>query len=166
MKDFSKQGFRIARSSFEIRLVYTGFLIFALIGYLTMGLIGLLRVGPGVQEIILHYRGSGDEEFFGRTFGQILEDAHFHAFTEGLILLVLAHVFVATSVRASFKVALIVAAFGSTLVDLFSPWLIKYVAPGFAYLQMTSWAVMLTSALILSVVPVYEMWFQRGERES
>jgi hypothetical protein len=165
MKDFSEKGFRIANSSPEVKVVYTGFLIFAFIGYFTIALLGLLRVGPGYDAIVSHYRGSDlDEEAFPRAFGQMLEETHFHAFIEGLILLVLAHLFVATSIRRTMKTAVILLAFGSTLTGLASPWLIKYVAPGFAYLQMTSWIGMETSALLLIGVPFYEMWFKGGKR--
>jgi len=164
MKEFSKKEFRIANSSPEVKVVYTGFLIFAFIGYFTIALLGLLRVGPGYDSIVSHYRGSDlDEEAFPRAFGQMLEEAHFHAFIEGLILLVLAHLFVATSIRRPMKYAVVLLAFGSTLTDLASPWLIKYIASGFAYLQMTSWIGMETSALLLIGVPFYEMWF-KGEK--
>jgi hypothetical protein len=164
MKDFNQKGFRIAASSTEVKVVYTGFLIFAFIGYFTIALLGLLRVGPDYQAIVSHYRGSDlDEEAFPRAVGQMLEEAHFHAFIEGLILLVLTHLFIGASVHRTMKTAVILLAFGSTLADLASPWLIKYVAPGFAYLQMTSWIGMETSALLLIGVPLYEMWF-KGEK--
>ena len=162
MKDFSKRGFQIANSAREVKLVYTGFLLFAFIGYFTIALLGLLRVGPGYDAIVTHYRGSDQEEAFPRAFGQMLEEAHFHAFIEGLILLVLAHLFIATSIRRSMKIAVVVLAFGSTLTGLASPWLIRYVAPGFAYLQMTGWLGMEVCALLLIGVPFYEMWL-KGE---
>ncbi len=164
MKDLGNRGFRIAKSIPEVKLVYTGFLIFAFIGYLSISLIGLLRVGPTYQDIVTHYRGSEIEEAaFPRAFGQMLEEAHFHAFIEGLILLVLTHIFVATSVSRPMKFAVILIAFGSTLTDLASPWLIKYISTGFAFLQMTSWIAMVASALILIMVPLYEMWFMEGK---
>ena len=141
-------------------MAYTGFLIFVFIGYLTLVLIGLLRVGPGYQDIVTHYLGSEAEEAFPRAFGQMLEEAHFHAFIEGLILLVLTHLFVATSVRRSVKVAMITLAFGATLMDLACPWLIRFISPGFALLQIASWVVMVMTVLILIGIPCYEMWFK------
>lgn len=164
MKDFSNRGFRIAESSTEVKLAYTGFLIFAFIGYLTLVLIGLLRVGPGYQDIVVHYWGSEAEEAFPRAFGQMLEEAHFHVFIEGLILLVLTHLFVATSVSRSMKVAVILLAFGGTLTDLACPWLIRFVSPGFALLQIASWIVMGATALVLIGIPFYEMWFKGGNK--
>jgi len=165
MKDFSRKGFQISNSTREVKLVYTGFLLFAFIGYFTISMLGLTRVGPGYDAIVSHYRGSEmEEEAFARPIGQMLEEAHFHAFIEGLMLLVLAHMFVSTLVRVRTKYIVILAAFGSTLMDLACPWLIKYVASGFAYLQMASWVGMEVSALILIGVPIYEMWFMRHAR--
>ncbi len=164
MKDYSKKGFRIATSPMEIKLVYTGYLIFTFIGYFTITLLGLLRVGPGYSDIVRHYRGSDDEAFFPRAFGQMLEEAHFHAFIEGVTLLVLAHLFAATSVRKKTKVVVILVAFGSTLADLACPWLIQYLSPFFALVQMLSWILMEISALVLMGVPLYEMWFKKGGR--
>lgn len=165
MKDFSKRGFQIANSTLELKWVYTGFLVFAFIGYFTIALLGVLRVGPGYESIVEHYRGSEDGEVFPRAFGQMLEEAHFHAFIEGVVLLILAHLFAATSVGKSGQRAVIGLAFGSTLADLACPWLIKYLSPAFAALQMTAWIGMEISALILMGVPIYEMWFKGGRKQ-
>jgi hypothetical protein len=162
MKDFSRSTFKVAASSTEARLAYTGFLVFAFVGYLTLILIGLLRVGPGYHDIVAHYRGSEAEEAFPRPFGQMLEETHFHAFIEGVTLLVLTHLFIATSLKRSTKTSVILLAFGSTLADLTCPWLIRYVAPGFALLQMASWTLMGGTALALIWVPLYEMWWREG----
>jgi len=164
MRDFKNRGFRIAESSTEVRLAYTGYLIFAFVGYLTLILISLLRVGPGYQDIVTHYRGSGTEDAFPRAFGQMLEEVHFHAFIEGVTLLVLAHLFIATSMKRSVKTGTIFFAYSATLADLASPWLIRYVGPGFAGMQIASWFIMTTTAVTMIGVPLYEMWFQAGKK--
>ncbi len=164
MKDFSKRQFRIADSSPEVKAAYTGYLMFACIGYLTFVLLAVLRVGPGWTDIVVHYRGSEAEGAFPRAFGQMLEEAHFHAFIEGVTLLVLTHLFVATSVGARAKLVVISLAFGGTLADLASPWLVRYVAPEFALLQLAAWLVMTASAVVLIWVPLYEMWMKGGTR--
>jgi len=163
MKDFKNRGFRIAESSTEVKLAYTGYLIFAFLGYATFLLISLLRVGPGYQDIVSHYRGSGTEDAFPRAFGQMLEEVHFHSFIEGVTLLVLTHLFIATSVKRSVKTGTILLAFSATVTDLACPWLIRYAAPGFALLQIVSWVVMGTTALVLIGTPFYEMWFMKGD---
>ena len=164
MKDFKNRSFRIAESSREVKLAYTGYLIFAFVGYLTLILISLLRVGPGYQDIVAHYRGSGTEDAFARAFGQMLEEAHFHAFIEGVTLLVLTHLFIATSVDKFIKTGTILLAFGATLADLASPWLIRYIAPGFAGIQMASWVIIAATAMAMIGIPLYEMWWMKADK--
>jgi hypothetical protein len=164
MNDFKNRGFRIANSTLEVKLVYTGFLLFAAIGYLTMTLMGFVRIGASAAAVVVHYRGSGGEEAFPRAVGQMLEEAHFHAFIEGIVLLVLAHLFVATGVSRRIKFAVIGLAYTSTLLDLAAPWLVKYVAPGFASMQIGCWSFMLLTAAALIGVPLYEMWFTGWKR--
>ncbi len=162
MRDFASRGYRLSDAAVEVKLAYTGFLIFAFLGYVTFVIIAIVRVGPGYDEIVVHYRGSAAEEAaFPRAVGQMLEEAHFHAFIEGLILLVLTHLFVATAVDQRIKSAVIVGAFGATLTDLACPWLIRYIAPGFAWLQLASWTMVGVSALALIAVPFREMWIPR-----
>lgn len=162
MKDFSKKGFQISKSPTEVKLAYTGFLVFAFLGYFTIALLGFLRIGPGAEAIVEHYRGGENEESFERPIGQMLEDAHFHAFIEGVVLLILTHLLVATSVSKNTKITVILLAFGFTLADLASPWLVKYVSGGFAYLQITSWFMMLATAIVMIGIPIKEMWFSGG----
>lgn len=161
MKRFAAREFRLARSPVPVKIVYSGYLIFAVIGYLTIVLLGATRVGPDPEAIVAHYRGAEGDEAYARPFGQMLEEAHFHAFIEGVTLLVLAHLFAATSIGPRVKMTVIGLAFVSTLADLASPWLIRYVLPEFALLQIASWVVMTASAVALIVVPFYDMWRRR-----
>ena len=51
-----------------------------------------------------------------------------------------------------------------SLADLASPWLVRYVAPEFALLQLAGWLVMTASAVVLIWVPLYEMWMKGRAR--
>jgi len=146
--------------SVEIRWVYSLFLVFALVGHLTFLAMGVFRVGAGYDQIVRHYRGDEQEMSFPKEPIELLEITHFHAYIEGIVLLVLAHLFVAVPVSPIFKRSVIGLAFGSTLLDLASPWLIRFVAPGFAYTQMLAWIVMGISYLPLTFAPVYYLWRQ------
>ncbi len=160
MKDFSRQGFQIRFSPPELKAIYTAFLVFAAVGYVSLVAIAFTRVGPQYQQVVEHYRGSGDEDLLPRPVGQMLEELHFHAFIEGIVLLVLTHLFVATSIGLPLKRTVIVLAFAATFSDLASPWLIRFVAPGFAMLQIASWVVMTGTAVVLIGVPLYDMWWK------
>jgi hypothetical protein len=164
VRDFSRRSYRIGHSTPEIKVIYTGFLIFAAVGYLTLVAIALTRVGPSYQQIVEHYRGSDNEDLLPRPVGQMLEEAHFHAFIQGVTLLVLTHLFVATGGSRRFKRAVVVVAFAATLADLASPWLVRFAAPAFAALQMTSWILMTGTAVLLIGVPIYDMWWKGAKR--
>jgi hypothetical protein len=164
MRDFSRRGYRIGHGTAEIKIIYTGFLVFAAVGYLTLVAIALTRVGPSYHQIVEHYRGSGNEDLLPRPVGQMLEEAHFHAFIQGVTLLVLTHLFVATGGSRRFKRTVVVLAFAATLADLASPWLIRFAAPGFAVVQMMSWILMTGTAALLIGVPMYDMWWKGAKR--
>jgi hypothetical protein len=164
MKDFSRQGFQVRFSPPEVRAIYTGFLLFAAVGYVSLVAIAVTRVGPGYEQVVEHYRGAGDGDLLPRPVGQMLEELHFHAFIEGIMLLVLTHLFVATSVNRWFKRAVVLLAFAATFADLASPWLVRFAAPGFALLQMVSWVVMTGAAAVLIWVPIYDMWGKGAKR--
>ncbi|HEX4934524.1 MAG TPA: hypothetical protein VFV33_15145, partial [Gemmatimonadaceae bacterium] len=108
--------------------------------------------------------GPGDEMLFARSLKELLDVTHDHAFSQPFLFFVLCHIFALTRARDRTKIVVYVASFGSVLVDLAAPYLIRYVSPGFAPLQVANSVVMTLALLTLLAVPTYEMWFYR-ERE-
>jgi len=156
MKDFTKKGTWLTQASQEIRLIYSLFIVFAVVGHLTFILISVKRIGPTVTDIVRHYRGDpGSEIAFPKEFMELLEVTHFHAYIEGILLLVLAHLFAAVPLSKKIKIAVIATAFGSTFLDLSAPWLIRYISPYAAYLQVSAWIGMCVSYLPLTFAPLY-----------
>lgn len=76
---------------------------------------------------------------FPKPFGHLLEVTHAHAFAMAVIFLVLAHLFVATSVRPRAKTVTLVVSFAGIVGDLTGPWLVRYVAGGLAWVQLLAW---------------------------
>ncbi|MFQ5949162.1 MAG: hypothetical protein ACE5J1_00555 [Nitrospiria bacterium] len=160
MKNFIRKGNWLDQASLEIRWIYSLFLLFALIGHLSFVLISAYRVGPGYDEIVLHYRGGDAEEemAFPMEFVELLEVTHFHAYIEGIVLLVLAHLYVVVPHSQKTKLAVIFLSFGSTFLDLISPWTIRYLSPYAAYGQIFAWVGMSISYLPLTIIPLYYIW--------
>ncbi len=181
MRNFTKKGSWLDQTSLEIRVIYTLFILFALVGHLSFILISVYRIGPGVSDIMRHYRGdeggvggihrpavpeapagaaplAGAEMAFPKEFMELLEVTHFHAYIEGILLLVLAHLFAAVPLSTRARMTVIVIAFGSTFLDLISPWLIRYGTGGFAYLQIAAWIGMILSSIPLLFLPLWAMW--------
>lgn len=149
----------------EIRLIYTLFIAFALAGHLSFILISVTRIGPTYGKIVEHYRGGESTETseekemsFPKEFPELLEVTHFHAYIEGIVLLVLAHLFAGVPLPRGIKLGIIGLSFGSTFLDLISPWLIRYLSPQAAYTQMAAWIGMGVSYLPLTLLPIYFLW--------
>lgn len=164
MKAFAANGYQLRAARFEVRLVYTGFLVLVAIGMLTMAAFQLYHVGPTPAEVATHYRGGerAGAMSFPKTARELVEITHFHAFIMGVVYLVLAHLFLATPVRPALKQTLIVLGFGGLVGDIVAPWLIRYVSAVFAYLQVTAWAAQWIGFGAFVGVPLFEMWFRNG----
>lgn len=167
MRAFAANGYQLRDARLEVRLVYTGFLILVLIGMATMVVFELYHIGPTPSRAAAYYRGgeSAGEMTFPKTARQLVEVTHFHTFIMGVVYLVLAHLFLATPLRPQLKRVLIVLAFAGLAGDLVAPWLIRYVAGGFAYVQLASWVAEWIGFGAFIFVPMGEMWLRYGADE-
>ena len=104
----------------------------------------------------------GDEMLFARPLKELLDVTHAHAFEQAFLLFVLCHLFALTKASDRWKITVYAAAFGSMAVDLGAPYLIRFVSPAWAPLQIANGALMAATLGVLLAVPLYEMWFYRG----
>jgi hypothetical protein len=160
MRHFALSGFRLGRAPWEIRLVYTGFLGFTFLGLITIGLFQLLQIGIRLSEVTAYYRGGETETAmtFPKTFSQLLEVTHFHAFIMGVVFLIMGHLLLATDISQRWKEGLLLGAFAGSCGDLMGTWLIRYVSAGFALLQLLSWLAFWIGYGGILVATVWEMW--------
>lgn len=172
MKNFTYPAYRLSAAGRETKIIYTGFLIFMAVGMLTVGLYQFKRIGATSDLIVAYYRGGelGQEMTYPKTFTQLLETTHFHAFIMGISFLTLAHLFIATSLGPRVKWTVIGLAFFSSMADIAGPWLIRYWSPACAILQLVAWLGMWVGYGALILLPLYEMWGRArqqpiGERE-
>lgn len=164
MRAFGSSGYLLSDTRVEVRLVYTGFLVLAAVGMATMALLQWMHIGPGPTSIAAYFRGGerAGAMTFPKTFRELVELTHFHAFIMGLVYLVLAHLVLATSASAWIKRAAIVLAFVGLLGDLVGVWLIRYVSAGFAWLHVCWWAAQWVGFAAFVYYPLREMWFREG----
>ncbi|HEY3068519.1 MAG TPA: hypothetical protein VGL09_22225 [Methylomirabilota bacterium] len=142
MREFGKGQFRLSQAPRALRLIYAGFLALVAIGLLTQLAFQVGRIGVTPAAIAGYYRGSesGTVMTFPKGFWQLLEITHAHAFTMGVVFLVLAHLGAAAPAPRALKTAALMAAFAGTVGDLASPWLVRYVAAGCAWIALASWS--------------------------
>jgi hypothetical protein len=160
MKNFAAPSFRLRDASFEIRLIYSLFLIFILTGLATVWFLQFQRVGISYERVVAYYLGGeiGGQIFFAKNLNALLEETHFHAFTMSVVFLILGHLFLATSLSRSAKLFFILITFFSHVFDMAGSWLTRMLSPLFAYLLIASWLGLWIGYAAMILSPLYEMW--------
>jgi hypothetical protein len=166
MRAFSSSGYLLSDARLEVRLVYTGFLALAVVGMLTMAAFQLKHVGPTPERVAVYYRGGlrDGAMVFPKGFRELVEVTHFHAFSMGVVYLVLAHLFLATGASDALKRAGVGIGAAGLLGDVAGVWLVRYVAAGFAWLQLGSWCCEWLGFATFVGFALHEMWFAHGRR--
>src|SRR5262245_14192702 len=105
MREFGKGSFSLRQAPRPLRMIYAGFLFLSSIGFLSQLGFQLGRIGFRPAAIAAYYRGGegGGVMTFPKTFGQLLEVTHAHAFVMAIMFLILAHLFASTSAPPAFK---------------------------------------------------------------
>ena len=160
MRLFAMPNFRLSQAPREVRLVYTGFLTFALVGLMTIGLFQTMQIGVRLSQVASYYSGgeTGSAMTFPKTFGQLLEVTHFHSFIMGVVFLILGHLLLATDIAPCWKGGLLLGAFAGSMGDLAGVWLIRYVSMGFAIVHVLSWLALWIGYGGMLVIALWEMW--------
>ena len=96
-----------------------------------------------------------------KTPRELMEATHFHAFTMGLVYLVLAHLLLATSASERVKRAAIVLGFVGFAGDIAGGWLVRYGGAAFAFLLLACWMGQWVAFGAYVYFPLREMWFRR-----
>jgi hypothetical protein len=154
MREFGKNGFSLRGAPVGLRVVYGGFLLLIVPGLVSQAAFHVGRIGLSPSRIAAYYRGGDDGAVmtFPKTFGQLLEVTHAHAFTMSVVFLILAHLFAASAVGDGTKRAVLAAAFVGLVGDLAAPWLVRYGAAWWAWIALLAWT--LESAGMLTLVAV------------
>jgi hypothetical protein len=165
MRHFALSGFRLGHTPLEVRLVYTGFLGFTLVGLVTIGLFQSVQIGVWLSEVSAYYRGGQTETAmtFPKTFSQLLEVTHFHAFIMGIVFLVVGHLVLTTGLSSRWKGGLLLSAFCGSMGDLAGGWLIRYVSAGFALLHLLAWLAFWGGYGGMLIATLWEMWGPSAE---
>ena len=157
MRNFNTH-FRLLDTDRQIRLVYTFFIGVIALGFAFTGYWAYTMNGLSYNGVVTHYLGS--DATFGepKSFHELAEITHFHLFTMPVVFLILVHIFFLTTAPAWLKITMAYVAFTGVGLDLISPWLIRYVSEVFAVTMLLGNAFMLASFVLMSTVPLYEMW--------
>ncbi|WP_025323205.1 hypothetical protein [Deferrisoma camini] len=118
------------------RAVLGGFYAYFLAHWLTSLLMFRQKLGFGFEGVVRYYRGDPERFLNPRSFTGLLEVTHFHLFAFGMFFVVFGHLAVFSGLPRRLQ-GLLVGALGLFLTgDLAAGWLVRYVAPGFAWLKL------------------------------
>ena len=158
MQVFARRGFQLRTASLQTRLAYTCFVALLLPGIASLVALSIGRVGLSPRAIAMYYRGGETEMSFPKQFWQLAEVSHFHLFSIPVVVLILSHLLGATPASARLRIALTVTTYVGALLDIGSPWAIRYVAGGFAWALLAGWALLAVGLLSMTVISVVYMW--------
>lgn len=133
------------------------FLLYTFLFWITAGAMYFTQMGLTYQSVVVHYLG--DEAAFKgpHTFQGMLEQAHFHLFAMGMLLMTLTHLLLFVPLPQGLKATLIVFAFTGGLVNEGSGWLVRFASPRFAYLKIAGFLTLQTSLLVLMVAAAWAL---------
>jgi hypothetical protein len=154
MPDFS---YRTAPAS--VKLAVTAFLLLAVAALGVAALQIYVRTGLTPQGALLHYRGDEATLQYPKSFAEMVEVAHAHAFTIPMVSLVLAVALLASSAQEWLKRFGVVALFSGMTLELGLPWLVRYGPPWAVHLFLFAGALIGSGLFVAVAVPLYEMWW-------
>ncbi len=190
MKQFAAPGFRMWNLPLQTKVLYSAFCLLTMLGIVSSALYYAALVGGGFQGVRSYY--AGDETPDPRPNGQanndrsasvgpamdlpeesrslvvaityrkLLEVTHFHLFTMPVVLLIVGHLFFATGISERAKLGWIIAASASVAIHIATPWLVRYGGAALAPFHSFSGLFMGICMTVVTVYPVYAMWFKRG----
>ncbi|MGB8329423.1 MAG: hypothetical protein WCE62_04795 [Polyangiales bacterium] len=180
MQDFTRPAGRLRALPLGARGVYTVFLLFTLFGVgltllLTHDMVGIDLRGTrayyggepapveeltrdGGPALVLPPDGQTLAAFEPMPRRKLLEITHFHLFSMPVYLLILSHMYMLSRSRKKAKAAWIAMGSLGTLLHMAAPWLLAYGCAGAVAAYATSGVMMLLSYVVMSVVPLWEMW--------
>lgn len=133
MKYMQDGGFQ-ANPLMRLTLALTLFLLAGF--WLTNAGMYFSRMDLQPQSVVSYYNGSEADFRPARSGAEMLEATHMHLPMMGMVILFLTHLLIFVPMSRPAKVAFIVTAFVSALLQEGSGWLVRFVSPGFAPLKI------------------------------
>ena len=101
--------------------------------------------------------------YFPKTYREILEITHVHAFTMPLIIFVMSRILSMTLIRNWIKITIYSTAFVSIIMNLSGLWLVRFTSNVFSISIIISYFLLGSCFIALISIPIYEMWFKPKE---
>ena len=187
MRDFARTSGRLRALPFPARLVYTVFLAFTVVALALSVWLGAEMVGADLGGIDEYYAGTSRStteavqpsdtdgpvldvpvdalpttEAAPMPLRKLLEVTHFHLFSMPVYLMIVAHLFMLSSVGLRAKIMWISLGSLSVALHIAAPWLARSGSASSALAYGGSGTLLLVSFLVMAIVPLLEMWRPRA----
>ncbi len=106
--------------------------------------------------------GFQDDYFLPKTYREILEITHVHAFMIPLIIFVMSRILTMTGTDEGVKITVFVFAFIGTILNLFGPYLIRYKSDVFAISLLASYIILGLCFVAFISLPLCKMWSRKA----
>jgi uncharacterized membrane protein len=150
--------FRYRTAATSVKLTATAFLLLTVAGLGIAALQIYSRTGLTAHGALLHYRGDEATLQYPKSFNEMVEITHAHAFTMPLLALILSVAILISTAPERLKRLVVVALFGGMVLELALPWLIRYGPPWTVHLLPVAGALLGGGLLTAVARPLYEMW--------
>jgi hypothetical protein len=152
------QTFRYQTAPTSVKLAATAFFLLAIVGLGVAGLQIYVRTGLSARGALLHYRGDEATLQYPKSFNEMVEITHAHAFTMPFLALVLSVGCLLSTAPEWLKRFVVIALFGGIALELGVPWLVRYGPAWTVHLLALAGALLGAGLLVAVSVPLYEMW--------
>ncbi len=159
-------NFKLQNVSVGIKIIVTFFNLIMCAGLASNLAIFYLHTQFRSRAIVTYYLGSEQEWVAPQSFRALLETSHFHIFSMPVVIMIMAHLLLMTSVREWLKLTVISASFVGTLLEIASPWLIRYVSGQCAILMILAQILLALSFSFYIFIPIHEMWFKKRNAQA
>jgi len=106
-----------------------------------------------------------EDYFLPKTYKEIMEITHVHAFMIPLIIFVLARILAMTGTGEGVKITVITFAFIGTILNLSGPYLIRYKSNIFAISLLASYIILVPCFIAFISLPLCKMWSRKAFEE-
>ncbi|MBD3647103.1 MAG: hypothetical protein HUJ31_06520, partial [Pseudomonadales bacterium] len=118
-----------------IILLFLGYVVLL---WLTNGLLFFRDMGLSYDAVVSYYLGDPERYTSPRSFSGMLEVAHFHVFSMGILVLTLVHLMLFANISQRAKVFWMWTPFFFAIANEGAGWLVRFVDPAFAWLKIAT----------------------------
>ncbi len=163
------------------KLFITFFLIMMGVAFYVSCLNFYERTKFSSQKTVRHYVGNEEDSneeyeyneeslqegfFFPKSYREILEITHVHAFTIPLVIFVMSRILSMTKIGEGVKITIYSFAFSGAIMNLTGPYLIRFKSEIFTISLIASYLIFGLCFIAFISLPIYEMWFKRDSEKA